>query len=1319
MRVNHLPCAPFVNVSEETAFTHLQRNLLGELGQERFVILTNVAHAVSGGGQANEIDMVVVGPTGVHVIEVKHWDRGFVRSNRWAVEEEADRAAQKARRIATKVRRKWPKVGFVAAKMLLTKEQKSLRPDTEEPIRGVRLYSLSDWRSLVSLDALGALPESSIDQLCEEIVPRSGAVLTGDLRRLGHIADMALLSAPEDRFHRIYRGRSTINQDRLVVHVYDLSASNHPNPEHLAQTEFRVVQRLQKSPWLPRLVDSFQDVPNYPGELFFFSVADSGAPTIRARASDPDWPLGKKFTFAKNCLIALSELHSPPGQDDPAVVHRTITPDAILVRATDQPLFFSWDWAKLPERITIAGPGAAQPPEAFTAPEVRAGGLAVADRRSDVYALCASLDLLFRGDHREEAQKAAHILVQGMAEDPEIRPSPESLADQLDHVSAATQANLPIDIEPSQAERLWVEDETVNVDGHSYRVIGKLGVGGMGETFKLQQFDLASGEEFGTYVAKVVPKRDVGTAALHSYELARPYTKHPNLAGIYSTAPEWRADAALAMLEWVEGTPLGDYAGVLELYVEDLGESDLEGFVLIWVSNLCDALGKLHEVGLIHGDVSPSNIIVNGSNAMLIDYDLVTRVGQVASGTGTPPFSAANLRDKSRVTPSDDLFALAATVFYVLTGRDPFLFDGIRNYDRGVAWTPDLRQAYPKLARFLDRAVSPEPSQRLPNAIAAATFLRELAGEAQVQERPLALTPNEVPWLKEILTAYPGSRYGNVETRGLDSDFSERTYVETELDELLCDEVRDGRVALVILCGNAGDGKTAFLQHLAARLGLPHFQSSQRVWEVALANGIKVKANLDGAAAWKGRSADELLDEIFAPFHQGRPPARIAHIVAVNDGRLMEWVEGFESRHGPTRLTEQIAETLSERADALDPHIRLVELNLRSLVGGIGSDGRISTRFLGNLFARLVGGVDAREVWRPCLTCSAQSRCTAWRSARLLGAGQDETERRQGALLLERLSDAFQVVHQRNEVHITTRELKAAASYILFGTRYCTDLHADPNQTRESPWDLAFDPASPLRQGELFRELTRLDPALEAHPRIDRYLLGRGGPEPEHGAPRYPNLTLKSARRRAYFEWTPAQIEAVGGASDALHLAGARHFPKFRDFPALPAEEQTQVCRDLCTGLSRLEDLPPAALKRLGVVPVRIVPRTPTETALWVERPFDRFALAPERFAAPPGLKTLHRHLVLNYRTGSGRVESLIVPFELFALLMDLKDGVQLVDTLSDDVFANVGVFTQRLAQEDERRLLAWNPVTEDVVYELAIQSSDSGQVIRLRSATL
>ena len=123
-----------------------------------------------------------------------------------------------------------------------------------------------------------------------------------------------------------------------------------------------------------------------------------------------------------------------------------------------------------------------------------------------------------------------------------------------------------------------------------------------------------------------------------------------HLAGIYWTASGWQADKVLALLEWIEGTPLNDYAGVLDLYAEDLGESDFESLLLGSIKDLCEALARLHEVGVVHGDISPSNIIVNGSHLTLIDYDLVTEIGHIAAGTGTPPFCSTNLRDRKPVT---------------------------------------------------------------------------------------------------------------------------------------------------------------------------------------------------------------------------------------------------------------------------------------------------------------------------------------------------------------------------------------------------------------------------------------------------------------------------------------------------------------------------------------------------------------------------------------------------------------------------------------------------------------------------------------------
>jgi hypothetical protein len=64
---------------------------------------------------------------------------------------------------------------------------------------------------------------------------------------------------------------------------------------------------------------------------------------------------------------------------------------------------------------------------------------------------------------------------------------------------------------------------------------------------------------------------------------------------------------------------------------------------------------------------------------------------------------------------------------------------------------------------------------------------------------------------------------------------------------------------------------------------------------------------------------------------------------------------------------------------------------------------------------------------------------------------------------------------------------------------------------------------------------------------------------------------------------------------------------------------------------------------------------------------------------------------------------------------MDVADGVHILDAFSDDVFANLDVFTQRLAQEDERSLRAWNPADEKNIYDISIKDVGGRQAIVLQ----
>ncbi|WP_295623072.1 hypothetical protein, partial [uncultured Lamprocystis sp.] len=340
------------------------------------------------------------------------------------------------------------------------------------------------------------------------------------------------------------------------------------------------------------------------------------------------------------------------------------------------------------------------------------------------------------------------------------------------------------------------------------------------------------------------------------------------------------------------------------------------------------------------------------------------------------------------------------------------------------------------------------------------------------------------------------------------------------------------------------------------------------------------------------------------------------------------------------------------------------------------------------------------DPWQPCATCTASGRCTAWNSVQTL------RDAASGPRLRNRLTELFQACHQRGEVHITARELRAALSYCLFGLDDCADLHQDPDRRPVPFWHRAFDAGSDQRQGELLAEMARFDPALEADPAIDRVLLRQdaavGGPD-----------RLREARRRAWLrrpDPAPNQDE-----DDGVRLSHGRHLARFRDLPLLPPSDQDATLRDLCLGIARLEDLPALAFVPDNLargVPLRITPRTPTESAFWVVKPWDRFSLEPALPLAADGLERLHTHLHLTYRYAQGGTETLIIGLEIFHLLLELKDGTQLSGVGEEGVFANLEIFTQRLASEDARELHGWHPSDEQGLFRVRVVPREGWQVL-------
>jgi serine/threonine protein kinase len=1335
MRVTLFSCGPAANESELFAFNQLASRLQSIQGDDEWLLLTNLAFSVTHQLQSDEIDIVAIGPPGVRVIEVKHWTAQWVDGHADLAAQESDRVTNKARKIGTTLRKIVPELPRVDGAILLTQEPSKVKRLVGRDVRGVGFYSLNEWKSTIGFDSRTVLTSQQVKMLGRALEPKTAVALDGSLRRFAGYVNLELQTPKDERFHRLYKGSHSARQDRVVLHLYDLSASDERNTETKARREYDALHRLQLHAWAPRILDSYQDAPGYSGEMFFFTVVDPAAPSLEDRASDASWATPARLAFARSTVRALHELHGAGAGHEP-MVHRNLTPKTILVKHDNSPILTGFEHTKIPADISV---GSSRVPsgdwDGTIAPEVRAQGLRAADHRSDVYSLCACLTMLFQGRQDEASQRVRETLASGLAKEPEQRISLEDLEALLSELLGES---VPVPAPPPA--RFWTEEQVVRFRDRDYRIVARLGSGGVGTTFKVVEIERTTKEDLGTYVAKVGHDGQTGRRVLKAYSLARSHLgRHAALSAIFEVAREWRENDFIALMTWIEGSPLGEFTGVFPLLAEEQQEASSEALALRWLRALCEALDVLHRNGLVHGDVSPRNVIVSGSDLVLTDYDFVGKIGEPISAPGTILYCSPSYHEKRAASPSDDIYALAASFFHVIFEKEPFQYSGTLAKERGLNWEEVDRREWPTLCAFLDKATHRDPEQRFGSVadVRAALQISQPAyaqteTEQQTTKADTPYVPDvtesaqtvlreeQVQWLLPLLQSYPGSLWGNRETRGLDTDFAAETYVETSLEESLHRDIGERRVRLVILCGNAGDGKTALLQHLAARLGLGRHSSSERILEGQMDGGLVVRMNLDGSAAWRGRSADELLDEFLEPFQKGQPAEDIVHLLAINDGRLLEWIEGVESRRqgNGTPLTEELNDLLEGRAAFEESHIRFINLNQRSLVGGVTPGrGRIETGFLDRLVDHLYGGDRAGAIWAPCQSCSAKDRCEVFRATRIFGPNglpgiAPEGMRRRAR---ERLFEGLQAVHLRGETHVTVRELRAALVYILFGVHFCQDYHGESDIPALSYWDRAFSPDSPRRQGEVLRELARFDPGLEAHPQIDRYLLSEPSPDSTKTAPHYHQLTLESARRRAFFEWTEEHIEQIAGERQALDLARGRHLRLFRNLALeKDPQEEARLCARLCGGISRLEDLPPQALDRRDVVPLRITPRTPTETAFWVEKRLSAFRLEAD-IPSEPEVDRLHREAFLLYRYRDGKDERLRLGAELFHLLLELSDGYQLGDVSTDDTFAHLSIFVQRLVREDEREMLAWNPMHDEVIYKISAQVEQTQEGVRQR----
>ncbi|HEY1813377.1 MAG TPA: serine/threonine-protein kinase [Kofleriaceae bacterium] len=266
----------------------------------------------------------------------------------------------------------------------------------------------------------------------------------------------------------------------------------------------------------------------------------------------------------------------------------------------------------------------------------------------------------------------------------------------------------------------------------NYKIVERLGEGGMGTVFAVEHIVLGRAYALKVLRSPVFQRDPTASARFLREARAAARVRHPNIGDVFDFGHLGDGRPYFVM-ELLEGESLADRVS--------RGALDPADVVAIG-RQLASALAAVHDHGVVHADVTPSNALIIGDDpirAKLIDFGLAAIAGEVSFDEnaefvlGTPAYISPEQLRGLPATDRSDQYGLGCVLFELLAGHPPYAHRELRELCMMhiEAPIPAVKSASgplpPKLGEAITTCLQKSPQQRFPSMHALVASLDEAA----------------------------------------------------------------------------------------------------------------------------------------------------------------------------------------------------------------------------------------------------------------------------------------------------------------------------------------------------------------------------------------------------------------------------------------------------------------------------------------------------------------------------------------------------------------------------------------------------------------